>query len=79
MGKAVLILDMPANCAECSIRFEDEWSFWCQCKVKENTTDVYDHMKNFTKPNWCPLKPISDNIGGNNDVKGKMYLLQSIE
>lgn len=46
MNKAVLILDMPKNCEECSLRDDD----WC---IPEDR-DV--PLK--SKPDWCPLREL---------------------
>lgn len=56
--KAILVLDMPESCKDCSLMFKDEYSDWCPCKVKENTKDIYDYIANKTKPDWCPLREI---------------------
>ena len=61
MSKAILVMDMPANCKECRLRFEDDYSDWCPCDIERNgTTDVFDCVKNLTKPDWCPLKPVPE-------------------
>jgi hypothetical protein len=61
MSKAILVIDMPKSCKECNIQYEDEYSYWCPCNhVKENTTDIYDHVINLTKPDWCPLKELPE-------------------
>lgn len=57
MSKAILVIDMPNSCKECSLLFRDEYSDWCPCKVKENITDIFEHIEKLNKPNWCPLKP----------------------
>lgn len=54
MAKAVLIMDMPESCKDCSIRFTDEYSDYCPCK----TQDVFDYVHTDTKPEWCPLKEV---------------------
>lgn len=45
--KAILIIDMPSNCAECPCGYDD---FYCQQKYKELNEKV--------RPKWCPLKPM---------------------
>lgn len=56
--KAVLVIDMPRSCMECNIRFRDEYSDFCPVHVIDEQPDVYDYMMKFTKPDWCPLKPM---------------------
>ena len=59
MKKAFLIIDMPDSCMDCSIMFQDEQSYWCPCKQPKHDEDVFDYIKNNTKPDWCPLKELS--------------------
>ena len=57
MSKAILVFDMPESCGECDIMFPDEYSDWCGwCRGEE----VYDHVKNDTKPDWCPLRKMPE-------------------
>lgn len=59
MNKAVLVIDMPSCCNECSLMFKDEYSYFCPVKCDENKTDLYDNYIMFhRKPDWCPLKPM---------------------
>ena len=61
MNKAILVLDMPSSCNECSLMFEDEYSYFCPVKCDENKTDLYDnYIMLHRKPDWCPLKEIPD-------------------
>ena len=47
--KAILIIDMPKNCAVCPfVNHEDEG--WLYCSVHNNDTAFA-----FKKPDWCPL------------------------
>lgn len=50
MGKAVLILDMPKNCADCSLckRMEDN-CYYCMA-TNQIVVDVN------LKTHWCPLR-----------------------
>lgn len=57
MDKAILVIDMPSCCEECSLMWKDEYSDFCPVKHDKNTTDIYDYTHSHTKPNWCPLKP----------------------
>lgn len=49
--KAVLVIDMPKNCAECRIRFSGEPNEWCWY-LRHGLDDIK------AKPSWCPLKPM---------------------
>jgi predicted Fe-S protein YdhL (DUF1289 family) len=56
MNKAILVIDMPKNCNECKIRFDDEYSNWCPYDNPE-PNGVWKYVKKGAKPDWCPLKP----------------------
>ena len=56
MNKSILILDTPKSCAECDIRFTDDYTHWCPWKNAQ--TYVYEYVENKTKPEWCPLSPL---------------------
>lgn len=57
MNKAILVIDMPRFCNECSLMYQDGFSYWCPVKCNENKTDLYeDYIKFYRKPDWCPLK-----------------------
>ena len=60
MGKAILVINMPCSCADCDIRFTDEYTDWRPVNIEENQTDVFDCANNFTKPDWCPLKALPE-------------------
>lgn len=57
MGKAILVMDMPKSCSECSICASWQESafsareYWCP--VMQNK-DVEPNKR----PDWCPLKKI---------------------
>ena len=58
MNKAILVIDMPSCCNECSLMCKDEYSYYCPVKCEENKTDLYDnYIMFYRKPDWCPLKP----------------------
>lgn len=57
MNKAILVINMPSCCNECSLMFQDEYSYFCPVKCEENKTDLYEnYIKFHRKPDWCPLK-----------------------
>ena len=58
MSKAILVIDMPDSCKDCDIMFKGDYSDWCPWK--DARTDVYDYIKNNTKPDWCPLQEIEE-------------------
>ena len=61
MNKAILVIDMPTCCNECSLMFQDEYSYWCPVRCDENKTDLYDNYIMFhRKPDWCPLKELPE-------------------
>ena len=59
MNKAILVIDMPKNCNECKIRFDDEYSNWCPYDNPE-PNGVWKYVEKGTKPDWCPLKPLPE-------------------
>lgn len=75
MSKAVLIMDMPDSCKDCTIMFKDEYSNYCPCVRGCEYGDVYDNIRNNSKPNWCPLKPLPEkyimNIPHDKDYDGE--------
>ena len=53
MSKAVLLLDMPENCAKCTLMIE-------QCsQLTGKDPDLHNPD---SRPSWCPLKPVPVNI-----------------
>ena len=71
MSKAILVIDMPSCCNECSLMCQDEYSYYCPVKCEENKTDLYDNYIMFhRKPDWCPLKPepLNRNVRCGNEI-----------
>ena len=60
MRKAILLIDMPSCCKECSLMWADEYSYFCPVRCEENKSDIYDYILTNTKPKWCPLKPVPE-------------------
>ena len=53
--KAILVMEMPSSCRNCHIMFTDNvFANYCPC----NRDDVTAYIRNDTKPDWCPLKPM---------------------
>ena len=72
MNKAILVIDMPSCCNECSLMVKDEYSYFCPIKCDENKTDLYDNYIMFhRKPDWCPLKPLPDK---RNEIMAEDYI-----
>lgn len=59
MSKSILIIDTPESCTNCEIRFDDIYSNWCPYHNPE-VDGVYKYVKQRTKPDWCPLKPMPE-------------------
>ena len=49
MSKAILVMDIPANCSECDI---------CSSEGYCMKTYKFCHDRYTTKQKWCPLKPM---------------------
>ncbi len=59
MGKAVLVIDIPETCQHIGGNKEHGCPFagmYCLIKIE----DTMEHVKNGTKPDWCPLKPLPE-------------------
>lgn len=52
MDKAILVIDMPMNCYECSL---NNYHF---CDVTADSIEEY--MNEEYRPSWCPLKPVPE-------------------
>ena len=67
MNKAILVMDMPKNCAECNLCGSQNNKYFC---IPDNFThDLESNYVDHTcesKPNWCPLKTLPNPI----DVSG---------
>lgn len=60
MGKVVLVMDEPRNCGECILGSSmNEYHIKCASTKKGFSVDL--------KPNWCPLKPLSEVCKENKD------------
>lgn len=68
MNKAILVIDMPDSCRDCSLVYGNDISDWCLVMGHFNG-DVYGHTTNNTKPNWCPLKELPEKMEGYNSIK----------
>lgn len=68
MSKSILVIDTPESCAYCEIRFDDIYSNWCPYNNPE-VDGVYKYVKQRTKPDWCPLRPLPEKIEGYDSIK----------
>ena len=64
MDKAILVIDMPSCCNDCSLVFSDNHGWWCPVRINDGEEiDVYkDYVEFHKKPDWCPLKPVPKQI-----------------
>ncbi len=67
--KAILVVDMPENCSECSC----EQNGICLAKS--------DAVESIDRPLWCPLKPIHALKSAGHDyiVYERQYLYKNLE
>lgn len=57
MSKSMLIIDTPANCRSCKLKYDS----YGQCDVCIVTDEVVDDFyKKNEKPSWCPLSPLPE-------------------
>lgn len=72
MNKAILVIDMPKCCKECSICASWQSSafsireYWC-------TTSDNMSVDPDDKPGWCPLKPLPEKYDMENYVGDRDY------
>lgn len=55
MSKAILVMDMPKCCDECSLHYERDCEDYCD--IGNEYIDI-NVLK--SKPNWCPLQPMPE-------------------
>lgn len=59
MTKAILVIDMPANCMQCRFRDGD----WCSVDdyaKSDGSLVIHRHEHDFKRHESCPLKPIPE-------------------
>jgi hypothetical protein len=58
MSKAILVIDIPDSCSECPVCASYQScafsirEYWCSTNGKD--------VEPYSKPDWCPLKPMPD-------------------
>ena len=58
MTKAVLVMDMPENCADCQLADDDPSGLYCPL-----ADDYYDGTDSTEdKASWCPLRELPEKI-----------------
>ena len=67
MSKAILVIDMPEGCDNCPLMFRHEEERCCIAEGRNSFSK---------KPNWCPLKPVSEKAL---DVLEALYRFKSQE
>lgn len=56
MAKAVLVMDMPENCADCQLADDDPGGLYCPL-----ADDYYDGTDSTEdKASWCPLRELPE-------------------
>ena len=50
--KAILVINMPENCGECSL---NNFHF---CSV--TTDEIEEYLNSEERPYWCPLQPVPE-------------------
>lgn len=59
MSKGIIVVDkMSVNCR--NIRGDKNGCPFGGMVCQINKEDVMEHVKNGTKPNWCPIKPMPE-------------------
>lgn len=58
MAKAILVMDMPENCADCQLADDDPSGLYCPL-----ADDYYDGTDSTEdKASWCPLRELPEKI-----------------
>lgn len=61
MSKAVLVMDMPKNCAECNLcGTQDDEIFCIPDDFAHYLSSSYMNYSCKSRPDWCPLKPMPE-------------------
>jgi len=59
MSKAILVMDMPKNCAECNLcGNQDDENFCIPDDFTHYLGSSYVNHSCESRPDWCPLKPM---------------------
>ena len=63
--KAILVLEMPSSCSKCEFCLEITENHHCCQRVSDDNDRCkrldYDvEFYRYEKPDWCPLKPMSE-------------------
>lgn len=63
--KAVLVMDMPEKCNDCSFYFEiiEGKEAYCMAAVEPDNKELWKEIKEDCcqcKPDWCPLRPMPE-------------------
>ena len=61
MEKGFIVIDMPNNCWECECCITKNYahSFGGEEYCGVTRQKVVDYFNSKTKPDWCPIKPLS--------------------
>ena len=61
MAKAILVMDMPKNCAKCNLCGTQDDEYFCiPDDFAHYLGDSYVNHSCESKPDWCPLKPMPE-------------------
>ena len=62
MSKAVLVMDMPETCKDCSCKYASyKVDALYDCAITGKTIPI-DGGRYGEKPNWCPLRELPEKI-----------------
>ena len=61
MSKAILVMEMPKNCAECNLCGTQDGEYFCiPDDFAHYLGNSYVNHSCESKPDWCPLKPMPE-------------------
>lgn len=58
MSKSVLVIDTPGSCMGCNFFIFDGDTNMDSCMARETARSV--DLEKYDKPEWCPLKPLTE-------------------
>lgn len=73
MAKAVLVMDMPETCKDCSCKYPSykDYALY-DCAITGKTIPI-DGGRYGEKPNWCPLRELPEKNPSNPELEPGVY------
>ena len=72
MSKAILVMDMPESCRTCDLRVIGSVNFCTGADCRK--IDQMKIINEDIKPDWCPLRPMTEKLIPDSKEKGKGWV-----